>query len=197
LARAWLAVGWAASAAGAETPPAIPYTYTQVYELVARAEGGDCEARAEGLAAFKAEPDGPLAGAAYGRLLVVEGCAQAFVAMRYYDYWRGFRALNEYIGGHAGDPTPRVWRAASAVDTNYVFWSAAKAEADLEFALKAFTADADLPGDPARCKLLLGMLAKDQGDLKGALTWWREAFAADPAGPAGKEAARYLELFTG
>jgi len=188
----WTAAAWAAAAA----PPG-GYTYTGVMNLVARAEAGDCDARAEGLAAFGRDAENPLAGAAWGRLVVLSGCDQPFVAMKYWDYWRGFRALNGYIANHGEDPTPRVWRAAAAVDTNYALWKMSDARADLEFALAAYDEDPDLPGDAARCKTLLGVIAKDEGDLAAALTWWRAAFAEDPAGPAGREAARWLALFTG
>jgi hypothetical protein len=40
-------------------------------------------------------------------------------------------------------------------------------------------------------------MAKDSGDLEEALRLWAEAFAADPTGPAGQEAAKLLALFTG
>jgi len=182
----------------AEKPATAPsYTYTQVYELVTKAEGGDSAAKTAGLGSLREAPDVPLAGAAWGRLMVVGGCGKAFVAIRYWDYWRGFVALNAYIAAHPSDPIPRVWRAASAVDTNYVFWKPAAARADVAFALQSMTEDPDLPGEPARCKLLMGIIAKDNGDLEAAMAWWQEAFAADPAGPAGREAARYLDLFTG
>ena len=194
------ALAWAATAAyagAAGVPAAVPPTYTELAALVARAEGGDEAALADGLAATAAFPEGPLAGAARGRLVILQGQAGSFVASRYWRFYRGFTELNRYIASHGEDPLPRVWRAAAAVETSYVFWSQANTRADLSRAAELYAADPDLPDETPRCKLLLGTCAKDAGDLRAALAYWREAYAADPTDAAGREAARLLALFTG
>lgn len=190
LVLAGLGVGGLAAAAA-------PPTYMEVRALVARAEAGDCAARAEALANWKDDRTAPLVRAAWGRLMIVRSCEQPLIAMRYLDQYRGFVALNEYIAGHGDDPQARVWRAASAVETDYVLWSMERAQADVTIALAAYKQDPDLPNESARCRFLLGMMAKDEGDLPSALRHWREVYESDPLSPAGKEAARMLALFTG
>jgi len=180
-------------AAAAASPPA---TYAEVASLVARAEAGELPA-AEALALVEGAPEAPLAGAALGRLYVLRSGGASFSMLKYMDIYRGFSALNEYIGDHAEDPLPRVWRAASAVETKYVLWSISRTRADLAAAAEFCRADPSLPDQTPRCNLLRGTMAKDSGDLEEALRLWAEAFASDPTGPAGKEAARLLSLFTG
>ncbi len=181
--------------AGAATASAV--TYDEVVALVARAEAGDRAARDEGLKILKEDPSAPLAEAARGRLLVLRAEDAKFVMLYFLDLQRGVLALYRYVAARPDDPLPRVWRAASAVETNYVLWSAANTRADLKAAAAAYAADGREPDESIRCKLLMGYVAKDGGDLKTALGFWREAFAADPTGPVGAEAAKLLALFTG
>jgi hypothetical protein len=180
---------FAAAAAGP------PTTYADVAAVVTRAERGETSAD-EAFALVSAAPDAPLAGAARGRLYILRGKEAPFSALMYFDVYRGFTAMNEYIQNHREDPLPRVWRAASAVETGYVLWSLSLTREDLAVAVDLCRADPALPDETARCRLLLGIMAKDGGDLDEALRLWAEAFAADPTGPVGKEAARLLELFT-
>jgi len=180
--------------AAAAAPP--PSTYEEVAALVARAEAAALPAD-EALTLVAASPDAPLAGAALGRLYVLRSGHASLTMLKYMDVYRGFSALNEYIGTHREDPLPRVWRAASAVETKYVLWSISRTREDLAAAAEFCRGDPALPDQRPRCKLLLGIMAKDSGDLEEALRLWAEAFAADPTGPAGKEAARLLALFTG
>jgi hypothetical protein len=181
------------AAAGAEPPS----TYAEVAALVAAAESGDVTA-ADGLALVEASsPDTPLAGAAIGRLHVLKSHETPFLMLKFLEIRNGFAALNSYVDGHRGDPLPRVWRGASAVETNFVLWSAADARRDLEAACELCRDDPSLPDYAPRSKLLLGIIAKNEGDLEQALRLWAEAFAADPTGPSGRDAATFLELFTG
>lgn len=184
----------AAAASTIYPPPQAP---AEVAALVAAAEAGDEEALRWGLGYFKSHAEAPLGGAALGRLYVLEGRRARFQLLAVIPQWRGFRALGAYITAHADEPLPRLWRAASAVETNYMFHNAAKAREDLAAALAVYE-EADAPaGELARCYLLLGTVAKDEGKLDEALGYWSRAFAADPTGPAGREAARLLALFTG
>ncbi len=185
----------ASTSLAAAGPP--PRTYGEVAALVARAETRDGVTVEEAWARISASPDTPLAQAALGRLYFLKSRGAAFILLRYLDIYKGHTALNRYIAQHQQDPLPRVWRAAAAVETNYLLWDKAKAAADLDFALAAYRGDPSLPDRTPRCKLLLGVIAKDRGDLSTALRFWREAFAADPLGPAGTEAAKMLTLFTG
>ena len=180
-------------AAAAAEPPA---TYDDVASLVARAEAGELPAD-EAFAFVSAAPEAPLAGAALGRLYVLRSKDASFTMLKYMDIYRGFTALNGYIQHHRGDPLPRVWRAASAVETKYVLWSLSRTREDLAAAGDFCRDDPSLPDQAPRGKLLLGIMAKDAGDLPEALRLWAEAFAADPTGSAGKEAAKLLALFTG
>jgi hypothetical protein len=180
-------------AAAAAEPPA---TYADVAALVARAEAGTLAAE-EAFDLVGAAPDAPLAGAARGRLYILRSNDASLALLKYWDIYRGFYALHEYIRDHAGDPLPRVWRAASAVETKYILWSLSRTRADLAAASELCRGDPSLPDLTPRCTLLLGTMAKDAGDLPEALRLWAEAFAADPTGPVGKEAARLLALFTG
>lgn len=180
-------------AAAAASPPA---TYGEVAALVTRAEAGEVSAD-EAFELIAAAPDAPLAGAALGRLYVLRSGRASTAVVKYMDIYRGFSALNEYIANHREDPLPRVWRAASAVETKYVLWSISRTRGDLSAAAEFCGDDPALPDQRPRCKLLLGIMAKDSGDLDEALRLWAEAFAADPTGPAGAEAARLLALFTG
>jgi tetratricopeptide (TPR) repeat protein len=192
----WVCVGGFAGAA--EGPvPRTPMTYMEVRALVARAEAGDCAARTEGLARWKNDAATPLAPAAWGRLMVVRSCGRSTAATMYFDQYRGFVALNEYLAAHGDDPQARVWRAASAVETAYVLWSMERAQADITVALAAYKQDPDLPDETGRCRFLLGMMAKDRGDLPAALKYWKEVYEAEPLSRAGAEAARMLALFTG
>jgi hypothetical protein len=180
-------------AAAAAAPPA---TYEAVASLVARAEAAELSAD-EALALVAAAPEAPLAGAALGRLYILRSGHASLSILKYMDIYRGFTALNGYIADHREDPLPRVWRAASAVETKYVMWSISRTRDDIAAAAEYCRADPALPDLTPRCKLLLGTMAKDDGDLEEALRLWAEAFAADPTGPAGKEAAKLLALFTG
>jgi hypothetical protein len=171
-------------------------TYAEVAALVAAAEEGEV-APGDAMAELDASPDAPLAGAARGRLYILNTRNAPFSLVRYANIYRGFEALNDYISTHDGDPLPRVWRATSAVETDYVLWSMSRTRDDLRAAGEMCQADPDLPNQTPRCKLLLGTMAKDEGDLEEALRLWAEAFEADPSGPAGREAARLLDLFTG
>jgi len=189
-------VGWAVAAA--LTASAWPVTAEEAAALVAAAEGGDARALAEGITCLRAQEDAPLAGAALGRLYILQSRGARFQLLAFLGQYRGFRALGKYVARHPDEPLPRVWRAASAVETNYVFHNAARARADTTAALALYEADAAAPlAARARCYLLLGVIAKDEGLLDDALAWWSRAFAADPTGPAGTEAARLLALFTG
>lgn len=173
-----------------------PTTYADVAALVARAESGDVSpGEAYGLLATA--PAAPLADAGLGRLRLLRAVEAPFAVFYYTNIYLGFRALNEYIANHGDDPLPRVWRAASAVETRYVMWSLPQARADLELACRRCEEDAALPNYEPRARLLLGIMAKDEGDLEQALRLWSEAFASDPTGPVGREAARLLALFTG
>lgn len=174
----------------------LPATYEEVASLVARAEAAELSAD-EALALVAASPEAPLAGAALGRLYILRSGHASLSMLKYMDIYRGFTALNGYIADHLEDPLPRVWRAASAVETKYVMWSISRTRDDIAAAAEYCRADPALPDQAPRCKLLLGTMAKDDGDLEEALRLWAEAFAADPTGPAGKEAARLLALFTG
>jgi tetratricopeptide (TPR) repeat protein len=180
-------------AAAAAEPPS---TYAEMAALVERAEAGETPVD-EALALVSAAPDVPLAGAALGRLRVLNGRRQAFVGLRFLEMEKGFLALNSYIDSHGGDPLPHVWRGTSAFETNFVLWSVAAAREDLRSAIDLYRDDPSLPDQTPRCKLVLGLIAKNEGDLETALELWAEAFAADPTGRYGKEAAAYLELFTG
>jgi hypothetical protein len=180
-------------AAAAAAPPA---TYEAVASLVARAEAAELSADVA-LALVAAAPEAPLAGAALGRLYILRSGHASLSILKYMDIYRGFTALNGYIADHREDPLPRVWRAASAVETKYVMWSISRTRDDIAAAAEYCRADPALPDLTPRCKLLLGTMAKDDGDLEEALRLWAEAFAADPTGPAGKEAAKLLALFTG
>lgn len=180
-------------AAAAAAPPA---TYEEVASLVARAEEAELSAD-EALELVAAAPEAPLAGAAMGRLYIVRSGHASLSILKYMDIYRGFTALNGYIADHREDPLPRVWRAASAVETKYVMWSISRTRDDLAAAAEFCRYDPALPDQRPRGKLLLGTMAKDEGNLAEALRLWAEAFAADPTGPAGKEAARLLALFTG
>ncbi|MGD8717580.1 MAG: hypothetical protein PVH29_02045 [Candidatus Zixiibacteriota bacterium] len=171
-------------------------TYAEVAALVAAAEEGDV-APGDAMAELDASPDVPLAGAARGRLYILSTRNAPFSLVKYANIYRGFEALNDYVSTHDGDPLPRVWRATSAVETDYVLWSMSRTRDDLRAAGAMCQADPDLPNQTPRCKLLLGTMAKDEGDLEEALRLWAEAFEADPSGPAGREAARLLDLFTG
>lgn len=190
LATATLLVPLAASAA---EPPG---TYAEVAAVVELAEAGEM-AVDEALALVSAAPDAPLAGAASGRLHVLKGCSKAFGGLRLLEIERGFAALNSYVDSHGGDPLPRVWRGVSAFETDFALWSVASAREDLRLAIALYRDDPSLPDQTSRCKLILGFIAKNEGDLETALRLWAEAFAADPTGPYGKEAAAFLELFTG
>ncbi len=174
----------------------LPSTYAEVAALVSAAERGEV-APGEALALVSAAPTAPLAGAALGRLHVLKSDETPFILLKFLEMQRGFVALNGYVKKHREDPLPRVWRAASAVETAYVLWSVADTREDLEAASRFCRADPSLPDQTPRCKLLLGKVAKDTGDLDEALRLWGEAYAADPTGPTGKEAAQLLELFTG
>jgi hypothetical protein len=180
-------------AASAAEPPS---TYAEVAAVVALAEAGEV-AVDEALELVSAAPDAPLAGAALGRLCVLKGHEMAFTASRFLEIRKGFGALNLYIDSHRGDPLPHAWRGASAYETRFVLWSAADAREDLRLACDLCRGDSSLPDQTPRCKLILGLMAKNEGDLETALRLWAEAFAADPIGPYGKEAAALLELFTG
>jgi len=180
-------------AAAAAEPPS---TYAEVAALVSAAERGET-APAEAFALVSAAPDAPLAAAALGRLNVLKSDERPFILLKFLEMQRGFVALNKYVKHHREDPLPRVWRAASAVETDYALWSVSKTREDLEAACRFCRGDPSLPDQTARCKLLLGNVAKDTGDLEQALRLWGEAYAADPTGPTGKKAARLLELFTG
>jgi tetratricopeptide (TPR) repeat protein len=171
-------------------------TYAEVAALVAAVEEGEV-ALDDAAAQIEAAPDAPLAGAALGRLYILRTREAPFSLVKYANMYRGFRALNDYIAAHGEDPLPRVWRAASAVETNYVLWSMSRTRDDLRAAGDLCRADPDLPNQTPRCKLLLGTMAKDEGDLEQALRLWAEAFEADPNGRTGREAARLLDLFTG
>ncbi|NIT36220.1 MAG: hypothetical protein GTN49_06935 [candidate division Zixibacteria bacterium] len=180
-------------AAAAAEPPS---TYAEVAALVSAAERGET-APAEAFALVSAAPDAPLAGAALGRLHVLKSGEKPFILLKFLEMHRGFVALNKYVKKHREDPLPRVWRAASAVETDYVLWSVSNTREDLEAAWRFCERDRSLPDQTARCKLLLGKVAKDTGDLDEAMRLWGEAYAADPTGPTGKEVAKLLELFTG
>lgn len=173
-----------------------PSTYAEVAAVVAAAERGEMPA-ADALALVTAAPGAPLAGAALGRLRVLNSHVTPFGMLKFLEMQRGFEALKSYVNNHREDPLPRVWRAASAVETNYALWSLADTRQDLVTASNLYRRDPALPDQKARCKLLLGLVAKDDGELEEALRLWAEAFAADPTGAAGKEAAKFLELFTG
>ncbi|MEE8639139.1 MAG: hypothetical protein V3T41_01890 [bacterium] len=173
-----------------------PSTYAEVAAIVALAEAGEMTAD-EALALVSAAPDAPLAGAALGRLHVLKSHRTAFSGLRFLEMEKGFIALNSYLKGHRGDPLPHVWRGASAFETDFVLWSVASAREDLRFACELCRDDPSLPDQTPGCKLILGLMAKNEGDLETALRLWAEAFAADPVGPYGKEAAALLELFTG
>jgi hypothetical protein len=173
-----------------------PSTYAEVAAAVDAAERGEMTAP-EALALVSAAPEAPLAGAARGRLLVLKSRDTPFIMLKFLEMQRGFDALNLYVESHREDPLPRVWRAASAVETNYVLWSVADTRKDLLSAYDFCLRDPALPDQTARCKLLLGLVAKDSGELEQALKLWADAFAADPTGAAGKKAAKLLELFTG
>lgn len=188
-ATAWL-IPLAASAA---EPPS---TYVEVAAVVELAEAGETPVD-EALALVSAAPDAPLAGAALGRLHVLKTHRTAFAGLRFLEMEKGFVALNSYINSHRGDPLPHVWRAVSAYETGFALWSAASAREDLRLAIDLYRDDPSLPDQTPRCKLILGLIAKNEGDLETALRLWAEAFAADPTGPYGKEAAAFLELFTG
>ncbi len=191
LAIASLTIPFAAAAA---EPPS---TYAGVAAVVAAVERGDATAD-EALALVEAAPpDTPLAAAALGRLHILKAHETPFLMLKFLETRKGFAALNAYIAAHRGDPLPRVWRGASAVETNFVLWSAANARRDLEAACELCRGDPSLPDYTAHSKLLLGTIAKDEGDLARALRLWAEAFAADPTGPYGRKAAAFLELFTG
>ncbi len=185
---------WALPLAASAAEP--PSTYAEVAALVALAEAGEV-AVDEALALVSASPDAPLADAAQGRLRVLKSHRTAFVGLKFLEMERGFVALNSYVEKHRGDPLPHVWRGASAFETDFVLWSAASAREDLRFALDLYRDDPSLPDETPRCKLILGVMAKNEGDLETALRLWAEAFAADPVGPYGNEAAAFLELFTG
>lgn len=186
--------GWAAvSAAGANSS----LSYDDVAALVENAAKGDGNVVREALATLANHPDAPLALAARGRLLTLRSQYQPFVLMSYLDQYHGMKALNDYIARDGDDPLPRVWRAASAPASNYVLWTRNKTRQDLEFALAAYQNGARRPDLTARCKLLLGLLAKDSGDLELALFYWRETVRLDPEGAAGREAAALIALFTG
>jgi len=172
-------------------------SYDEVAALVAQAESGDATAVRRALTTLEAHADAPLADAAKGRLLILRSQYQPFVLMSYLDLYYGMKALNAYIVRDAVDPLPRVWRAASAPMSNYVLWNRDKTRRDLEFALAAHQEGTREPNLTARCKLLLGLLAKDSGDLELALYYWREAVNLDPEGAAGREASQLLALFTG
>jgi hypothetical protein len=180
-------------AASAAEPPS---TYAEVAAVVELAEAREMPL-SEALALISAAPDAPLAGAALGRLRVLNGRRKAFVGLRFLELEKGFVALNSYINSHRGDPLPHVWRGVSAYETGFVLWSAASAREDLRLAIGLYRDDPYLPDRTPRCKLVLGLIAKNEGDLETALRLWAEAFAADPTGPYGKEAAAFLELFTG
>ncbi len=173
-----------------------PSTYAEVAAIVALAEAGEITA-GEALSLVSAAPDAPLAGAALGRLRVLKSHRIAFSGLRFLEMEKGFVALNSYLKGHRGDPLPHVWRGASAFETDFVLWSAASAREELRFACELYGDDSSLPDQTSRCKLILGLMAKNEGDLDEALRLWAEAFAADPVGPYGKEAAAFLDLFTG
>jgi len=173
-----------------------PSTYGEVAAVVDAAERGEMTVAAA-LALVSAAPDAPLAGAALGRLHVLKSREAPFIMLEFLEIQKGFGGLNLYIKDHREDPLPRVWRAASAVETNYALWSLADTRADLVSAYDFCLRDTSLPDQTARCKLLLGFVAKDSGELEQALRLWADAFAADPAGPAGKKAAQLLALFTG
>jgi tetratricopeptide (TPR) repeat protein len=180
-------------AASAAEPPS---TYAEVAAVVELAEAGETPVD-EALALVSAAPDAPLAGAALGRLRVLNGRQKAFVGLRFLEMEKGFVALNSYINSHRGDPLPHVWRAVSAYETRFALWSAASAREDLRLAIDLYRDDPSLPDQTPRCKIILGLIAKNEGDLETALRLWAEAFAADPTGRYGKEAAALLELFTG
>ncbi|HUV87536.1 MAG TPA: hypothetical protein VMX79_10550 [bacterium] len=180
-------------AASAAEPPS---TYAEVAAVVALAEAGET-AVDEALELVSAAPDAPLAGAALGRLRVLKSHEMAFTASRFLEMRKGFAALNSYVQRHQEDPLPHVWRGASAFETGFVLWSAASAREDLRLACDLYRGDSSLPDQTPRCKLILGLVAKNEGDLDEALRLWAEAFAADPTGPYGKEAAAFIELFTG
>lgn len=173
-----------------------PSTYAEVAAIVALAEAGEMTAD-EASALVSAAPDAPLAGAALGRLHVLESHRTAFAGLRFLEMRKGFAALNSYVQRHREDPLPHVWRGASAFETGFVFRSVASAREDLRLACDLYRGDSSLPDQTPRCKLLLGLMAKNEGDLDEALRLWAEAFAADPVGPYGKEAAAFLDLFTG
>jgi hypothetical protein len=180
------------AAPAAETPT----TYADVAALVARAEYGDVSA-GEAYGLLAAAPDVPLAGAGLGRLRLLRAQEAPFAMFYYTNVYLGFRALNEYIANHYDDPLPHLWRAASAVETRYVMWGLAEARADLELACLLCEEDPSLPNHEPRARLLLGIMAKDEGDLEQALRLWSQAYAGDPTGPVGREAAKLLDLFTG
>jgi hypothetical protein len=181
-------------AASAAEPPS---TYAGVAAVVAATERGEMTAD-EALALVEAAPpETPLLGAALGRLHVLKSHDTPFLMLRFLEIRKGFAALNAYVEGHRGDPLPRVWRGASAVETNHVLWSAADARRDLEDACELCRGDPSLPDYTSHSKLLLGIMSKNEGDLEQALRLWAEAFAADPTGLYGREAAKFLELFTG
>lgn len=180
-------------AAPAAEPPS---TYAEVAAVVALAEAGEMPGD-EALTLVSAAPDAPLAGAALGRLYVLKSHRTAFAGLRFLEMEKGFVALNSYINSHRGDPLPHVWRGTSAFETDFVLWSAASAREDLRLAVDLYRDDPSLPDQTPRCKLILGLIAKNEGDLETALRLWAGAFAADPTGPYGKEAAALLELFTG
>jgi len=186
-----------AAAAAAPAPAASAPTYDEVLAVVARAEAGDHAARKGGIALLRENPSAPLAGAALGRLLVLQSQRLPIQVLGYLDLQRGFIVLTQYINAHPQEPWPRLWRGASALETGYSFWSAERARADLETALPALQAEPAAQADVPRCLLLLGIVSKDVGDLDAAFMYWRQAAAADPDGPAGAEAAKLIMLFTG
>jgi hypothetical protein len=174
-----------------------PSTYAGVAAVVAAAERGGMTVDEAQALIEAAPPETPLAAAALGRLHILKSHETPFVMLRFLEARKGFAALNAYIAEHRGDPLPRVWRGASAVETNFVLWSVADARRDLEAACELCRGDPSLPDCTAHSKLLLGTIAKDEGDLERALRLWAEAFAADPTGPYGRKAATFLKLFTG
>ncbi|UCH78001.1 MAG: hypothetical protein JSU81_09800 [Candidatus Coatesbacteria bacterium] len=173
-----------------------PTTYADVAALVARAEAGDVSA-GEAYDLLETAPDVPLAGAGLGRLRLLRARDAPFAMFYYVNLYLGFQALNDYIADHHDDPLPHLWRAASAVETRYVMWGLAEARADLELTCRLCGEDPYLPNHEPRARLLLGIMAKDEGDLEGALRLWSQAYAGDPTGPVGREAAKLLDLFTG
>lgn len=141
----------------------------------------------------------PFSDAALGRARVLRGICGDFTLLKLYNQNKGFTRLKRAAEERPDDFYPAMWLGASAVESNYPFVSVSAARGFLQGAVDILmVSDLEMRGYfLSYCYYFLGMLEKNNGDLKRALNYWELAVEIDRNGRMAERAANLIDIFTG